>query len=172
VTEPVRGQVAEVPAAANPRAGSRYIPVEPHGLPVLGDYDVVVVGGGTGGAPAGIGAGRQGARTLVLEHLYGLGGVGTLGLISSYYHGNRVGFTKRWTTGWWAFARTTRASNSANWNPEHKIECTGAPCAAPAWIFGTARSAPAPLVDQGRVTGRLSWSPLTDAASCSPKSSY
>ena len=38
-----------------------------HGVPVIGEYDVVVVGGGTGGAPAGIGAGRQGARTLVIE---------------------------------------------------------------------------------------------------------
>lgn len=63
-------------------------------LPVLGSYDVVVVGGGTGGAPAGIAAARQGAKTLVVEYLYGLGGVGTMGLISSYYYGYREGFTK------------------------------------------------------------------------------
>ena len=44
--------------------------------------------------PAGIGAARQGARTLVVEYLYGLGGVGTLGAISKYYWGNRVGFTQ------------------------------------------------------------------------------
>ncbi len=62
-------------------------------LPVLGCYDVVVVGGGTGGAPAGIGAARQGAKTLVIEYLATLGGVGTAGAISSYYWGNRVGFT-------------------------------------------------------------------------------
>lgn len=63
-------------------------------LPVLGRYDVVVVGGGTGGAPAGIAAARQGAKTLVVEYLYGLGGVGTMGLISNYYYGYREGFTK------------------------------------------------------------------------------
>jgi len=62
-------------------------------LPVLGNYDVVVVGGGTGGGSAGIGAARGGAKTLVIEYLHGLGGVGTLGRISTYYHGNRVGFT-------------------------------------------------------------------------------
>ncbi len=62
-------------------------------LPVLARYDTVVVGGGTGGAPAGIGAARAGARTLVIEHLHGLGGVGTLGRIAIYYHGNKAGFT-------------------------------------------------------------------------------
>ncbi len=62
-------------------------------LPVLGRYDVVVVGGGTGGAAAGIGAARQGAKTLVIEYLATLGGVGTAGAISSYYWGNRIGFT-------------------------------------------------------------------------------
>lgn len=62
-------------------------------IPVLGHYDVAVVGGGTGGAPAGIGAARRDAKTLVVEYLYGLGGVGTEGAISSYYWGNRIGFT-------------------------------------------------------------------------------
>ena len=32
-----------------------------------------------GGAPAGIAAARQGSRTLVVEYLHGLGGVGTMG---------------------------------------------------------------------------------------------
>ncbi|MBI4976546.1 MAG: FAD-dependent oxidoreductase [Spirochaetes bacterium] len=63
-------------------------------LPVLGAYDVVVVGGGTSGAPAGIAAARMGAKTLVIETLYGLGGVSTLGMIGSYWKGNRAGFTK------------------------------------------------------------------------------
>ncbi|MEJ5340197.1 MAG: FAD-dependent oxidoreductase [Thermogutta sp.] len=69
------------------------IPQDASALPVLGHFDVVVVGGGTGGAAAGIGAARQGAKTLVIEYLTTLGGVGTSGAISSYYWGNRVGFT-------------------------------------------------------------------------------
>jgi hypothetical protein len=63
------------------------------GVEVLGEYDVAVVGGGTSGAPAGIAAARSGAKTLVLEYLHGLGGVGTMGLIGRYYHGYRKGFT-------------------------------------------------------------------------------
>ena len=69
-------------------------PAQKRGVPVLGEYDVVVVGGGTGGAPAGIAAARQGAKTLVVEYLHGLGGVGTMGYISSYYYGYIKGFTE------------------------------------------------------------------------------
>ena len=63
-------------------------------LPVLGQYDVVVVGGGTSGAPAGIASAKSGARTLVIEYLYELGGVGTVGLIAEYWYGRRKGYTE------------------------------------------------------------------------------
>jgi len=78
------------------RSTSSDLPTVPAGrrpLPVLGEYDVVVVGGGTSGAPAAIGAARRGAKTLVVEYLPGLGGVGTFGLIGRYHRGRRVGFT-------------------------------------------------------------------------------
>lgn len=63
-------------------------------IPTLGGYDVVVGGGGTAGAPAGISAGRQGVSTLVCEYVPMLGGVSTAGRISGYWYGFRGGFTK------------------------------------------------------------------------------
>ncbi|MFW6189696.1 MAG: FAD-dependent oxidoreductase [Planctomycetota bacterium] len=62
-------------------------------LPVMGNFDVVVVGGGTTGAPAAIAAGRRGASVLVVEYQPALGGTATLGLIGKPYHGERVGFS-------------------------------------------------------------------------------
>ncbi len=108
------GDVKEVLSGVKPADTKERVPQEKRSVPVVGSYDVVVVGGGTGGAPAGIAAARRGAETLVVEMLYGLGGVGTQGAISSYYWGNRIGFSKtvahgnRWKieekSEWW---RTT-----------------------------------------------------------------
>lgn len=60
--------------------------------PVWRRYDVVVVGGGTSGASAAIGAARRGASVLVIEYQQGLGGTGTLGMIGKPYHGRSAGF--------------------------------------------------------------------------------
>jgi len=106
----IRGQKKLVTIPANKRA-----------VPVLGEVDVVVIGGGTGGAPAGIAAARQGAKTLVIEYLHGLGGVGTLGLISKYYHGYRVGFTTEIDEGLASFTDDGKGK-AASWNPELKSQ--------------------------------------------------
>jgi len=90
-------------------------------IPVLGEFDVVVVGGGTGGAPAGIAAARQGAKTLVVEYLYGLGGVGTLGYISQYYYGYLDGFTREIDNGVTGYAGYGQAVRG-RWNVEWKKE--------------------------------------------------
>ena len=88
-----QGDVREFLDGARPAIAHPTVAQDARELPVLGCYDVVVIGGGTSGAPAGIAAARQGAKTLVVEHLHGLGGVGTMGAIASYYWGNPVGFT-------------------------------------------------------------------------------
>jgi flavin-dependent dehydrogenase len=89
-------------------------------IPILGHYDVVVIGGGTGGAPAGIGAARKGAKTLVVEYLHGLGGMGTMGLIGSYYYGHREGFTKEIDDALKEMV-DTRATRRG-WNVENRME--------------------------------------------------
>ena len=63
-------------------------------LPVLGTYDTVVVGAGTSGVPAALGAARGGAKTLAVEYLHVMGGVGSEGMILGYYDGNHCGFTQ------------------------------------------------------------------------------
>lgn len=89
------GEVREVLGGLRPTAPSEsYVEAAERDVPVLGEYDVVVVGGGTSGAAAGIGAARRGARVLVAEFQEGLGGVGTLGLIGKPFHGRNEGFAK------------------------------------------------------------------------------
>ncbi|MDP6545438.1 MAG: FAD-dependent oxidoreductase [Phycisphaerae bacterium] len=110
---PVSGEVREVlKGVRSIKQDLPAIRTEARALPVLGKYDVVVIGGGTGGAPAGIAAARRGAKTLVVEVLHGLGGVGTLGMIAKYYHGNRVGFC----------AEIDKAVGGRGWNVEKKME--------------------------------------------------
>ena len=94
--------------------GSPRVELSDHGLPVLGRWDVVVVGGGTAGAPAAVGAARSGAKTLVIEYLDELGGVGTAGLISKYWYGRRTGFTAE-------IDKHLRVKNG-DWNPIQKAE--------------------------------------------------
>ncbi len=135
------GDTKEILAGVRPsQRGVATVESAARALPVLGFYDVVVVGGGTGGAPAGIGAGRAKAKTLVVEYLHGLGGVGTMGLISSYYWGFRGGFTKE-------------VPGERTWNPIARAE----------WWRRTLRNAGAEIwfgvigcgafVDKGRVKG-------------------
>jgi len=111
-----RGDVKEFLSGVRPFQTPRATVASAEGaLPVLGEYDVVVVGGGTCGAPAGIAAGRQGARTLVLEQLHGLGGVSTLGMIGLYCYGNICGFTSEYDRGVLALGADVNINGKREW---------------------------------------------------------
>lgn len=51
---------------------------------VIGDYDVVVCGGGIAGISAALASARQGKHTLLIERQFMLGGLATAGLITIY----------------------------------------------------------------------------------------
>ncbi len=53
-------------------------------VPVFGNYDVIVVGGGIAGVSAALAAARNGSRVLLTEKMFALGGLATLGLIVVY----------------------------------------------------------------------------------------
>ena len=55
-----------------------------HEVPVLSDYDVVVVGGGIAGVAAALAARRAGAKTCLLERYCSLGGLATVGNVIVY----------------------------------------------------------------------------------------
>ncbi|MHB8864589.1 MAG: FAD-dependent oxidoreductase [Pirellulaceae bacterium] len=115
------------------------------GLPALGRYDVVVIGGGTSGAAAGIGAARHGAKTLVVEYQHGLGGVGTLGLIGKYWHGLRSGFTSEVDRGVSRLDAKVVVVGKAEWWRQELLRA-----GAEIWFGALGCGA---VVDQGRVCG-------------------
>jgi len=62
----------------------RYIEEPKREIPVLGEYDVIVAGGGFAGISAALAAARNGAKALLLEREYMLGGLATAGLVTVY----------------------------------------------------------------------------------------
>lgn len=55
-------------------------------VPLLGEYDVIVAGGGLGGVSAAVAAAKAGAKTLVIERNGFPGGVATAGMCSSVFN--------------------------------------------------------------------------------------
>ena len=61
-----------------------FIKEEAHEIPVSAETEVLVVGGGIAGVAAALASARCGAKTMLLEREYSLGGLATLGLITIY----------------------------------------------------------------------------------------
>ncbi len=51
-------------------------------IPVMGEYDVVVAGGGMAGCGAALAAAKNGASTIIIENTSGLGGLATFGIVN------------------------------------------------------------------------------------------
>ena len=51
-------------------------------IPVYGEYDVVVVGGGMAGTGAALAAAKAGAKTSIVENTSALGGIATMGIVN------------------------------------------------------------------------------------------
>ena len=69
----------------------KYIEAERE-IPIYGNYDVIVIGGGPAGFSAAVNAGKEGAKTLLIEQSGQLGGVATTGLMSHWTGNTKGGF--------------------------------------------------------------------------------
>ena len=83
-----------MPAVSEPAAA---IAEPARQTPVLGDYEVVVVGGGPAGITAAAAAARSGRSTILIERYGYLGGAGTAGGLSTFcgLHANVHGEHRR-----------------------------------------------------------------------------
>jgi flavin-dependent dehydrogenase len=87
-------------------------------ISILDSGEVLVIGGGTGGAVAARVAAQESANTVLLEMNSVLGGTGTIGGVSSYWFGNRDSFTREvdQKVRLWA-DKLAYPTNSYGWGP-------------------------------------------------------
>ena len=77
-----------------------YLICDERRIPVMGEYDVVVAGGGMAGCGAALAAAKNGASTVIIENSGGLGGLATNGIVNiphDFVSGVGSDFQKRLT---------------------------------------------------------------------------
>ena len=112
----------------SPQPGKPYrrIGVKNEYIPLIDSVDILVVGGGTSGAPATYTAAREGKITMVIDMNPGFGGTGTYGGVQSYWGpGNYYGLTARHIEKVTAIDKTFSKSFPDNgygrWNVQTKL---------------------------------------------------
>src|ERR1700674_6019927 len=79
--------------SGNPNLPSKTIEEPARQVPLYGEYEVVVLGGGPAGIAAAVAAARAGRRTLLIERYGFLGGMGTAAGVTNFcgLHANVFG---------------------------------------------------------------------------------
>lgn len=70
--------------SAKTPSSSKQVSLKQGKITVDSEWDVIVIGGGPAGCTAAISAAREGAKTLLIEGMGQLGGMGTLGLVPAW----------------------------------------------------------------------------------------
>ena len=150
----------------SPQQGKPYsrIRVSNEKLPVIEEVDVLVIGGGTSGAPASYTAAKEGKKTMVVEMNPGFGGTGTYGAVQSYWGpGNYYGLTaehiKKTTDINKSFSKAFKGNGNGRWNVQAKlamwleqIRTAGAQIIWNSFVIGV-------IMDENKVIGAVIASP-------------
>src|SRR5438270_11920924 len=111
-----------------PTLPSRTIQEPARQIPIYGEYEVVVLGGGPAGIAASVAAARAGRRTLLIERYGFLGGMGTAAGVTNFcgLHANVYGDMHRVVQGI-ASGLLARIERLGGRNAPHLVRRT--PCA-------------------------------------------
>ena len=150
----------------SPQQGKSYsrVRVSNEKLPVIEEVEVLVIGGGTSGAPATYTAAKEGKKTMVVEMNPGFGGTGTYGAVQSYwgpgdYYGLTAEHIRKTTAINESFSKPFKDNGFGLWNVQAKlamwleqIRTAGAQIVWNSFVIGV-------IMDENKVIGAVISSP-------------